>query len=515
MKTLRQPRPRVEFCCDDPNLTPAAGLVTVAELDRVAGIAAHIDASVGPLASPRARGRPYRASDVVLGFAESQLAGGDFMCDIDTRRADTAGSALRAIMKPPASTTAGSLAKRFSVKQLVALDRGMGELARSLFDVLAEREHDRLRALRPTLDVDPTEVECYGKLKQGFAWNYQGQWAGRPMPIVWAEAGLTLTARLLSSRQDPRPRAKRMLKRALAALPEGLGRPRFRFDSGFFSGTLAHSCLELDCDYAIAVPHNPAFWKVVHAIDPGAFQPAEAMERAEIAEASYHPKDWPGAPRAIVRRVRVEADEVKSDPRSRRLKTIDKEELAALRRSERDHVFAYSMILTSLTDDLVDLEHWFRQRAQIEERLKDSKHGAALRHLPSGYKVVNVVWMWAAFLAMNISATLSALARPADAQREPHDDGDDDACDEGVDEAHVEEPGGDPPSPSAAIPAPRQQRAPLRAHGKRLRRETICVVGRIVRHARGLVVHLHPMHEDGPMLRAYAALRAMPDFSGP
>jgi len=508
VKALRHRKSPVEFLCDDPNLTPAAGLITVAELDRVAGIAAQIDAVVGPLASPRARVvRPYQASDVVVGFAEPQLAGGDFMCDIDTRRADTAGAELRAITKPPASTIAGSLAKRFSGKQLVRLEQSMGQLARTFFDVLPEHERDRPRALRPTLDVDPTEVECYGKKKQGFAWNYQGQWAGRPMPIVWAEAGLTLTAKLLSGRQDPRPRAKRMLVRALRALPEGLGRPRFRFDSGFFSGELAQCCLELGCDYAIAVPHNKAFWKVVRAIDPEAWKPAKAMERAEVAEASYHPEGWPGAPRAIVRRVRVEADEVKSDPRSRRLKTIDKEELAALRRGERDHVFAYSMIITSLSDDFVELEWWSRQRAQVEQRLKDSKHGAALRHLPSGYKVVNVVWMWAAFLAMNISATLSALARPPDISLDAQDDSDD--------ETHVEEVAGGPPTDAAALSSRQRCTEPLRVHKKRLRRETICVVGRIARHARGLVVHLHPMHEGGPMLRAYAALCAMPNFAGP
>jgi len=198
-----------------------------------------IDGAIGPLASPRARGRSYQASDVVLGFAEPQTSGGDFMCDIGSRRADNAGSALRAIAKPPASTTVGNLAKRFSGKQVLALDRAMGELAARLFEVLPERERDRLKALRPTLDVDPTEVECYGKKKQGFAWNYQGQWAGRPVPIVWAEAGLTLSARLLSANQYPRPRAKRMLEKALRGLPEGLGRPRFRFDSGFFSGALA------------------------------------------------------------------------------------------------------------------------------------------------------------------------------------------------------------------------------------------------------------------------------------
>jgi len=67
--TLRLRRAQVEFRCDDPNLTPAAGLITVRELDRVAGIAARIDRAIGPLASPRARDRFYQASDVVLGFA--------------------------------------------------------------------------------------------------------------------------------------------------------------------------------------------------------------------------------------------------------------------------------------------------------------------------------------------------------------------------------------------------------------------------------------------------------------
>ena len=171
---------------------------------------------------------PYQASDVVLGFAESQLAGGDVMCDIDTRRADTAGAELRAVTKPPASTTAGSLAKRFSGSQLVRLERAMGHLAHTFIDVLSEHECDRLRALQPTLDVDSTEVECCGKKKQGFAWNDQGQWAERPISIVWAEAGPTLSAKLLSGRQDPRPRAKRMLAKALRALPEDLGHPRFR-----------------------------------------------------------------------------------------------------------------------------------------------------------------------------------------------------------------------------------------------------------------------------------------------
>ena len=496
----------MELVCDEPNLTPAAGLVTVAELDRVLGVSATIDAMVGPLALAGARGRPYGAADVVVGWAESQLAGGDFMVDIDARRADAAGAALRAVANPPASTTAATLARRFGGKGLLRLERAVGMIARRSYSMLPEAERARLAALRPTLDVDPTEVECYGKKKRGFAWNYQGQWAARPCPVVWAEAGLVLTGKLLQGNQDPRPPARRLVYKALAALPDGLGRAKFRYDSGIFDGKLARVCLEAGADYAMAVPRNKGFWKAVRAIPADGWVAARGMEGAEIAEASYCPKGWPGAPRAIVRRVRVEAADMKTDPRSRRLRTIDKEELRAVREGRADHAYSYSMILTSLDDDMVSLEWWFRRRAQIEERLKDSKHGAALRHLPSGYKVVNGVWMWSAFLALNISATLCAFARPPDEV----------GLTDETDPAGIADAVGGVADDIGVVAALRQRRGPaLRAHGKRLRREIINVPGRLARHARTLKVHIHPSHIDGPLVRVYRALSALPSFAGP
>jgi hypothetical protein len=38
-------------------------------------------------------------------------------------------------------------------------------------------------------------------------------------------------------------------------------------------------------------------------------------------------------------------------------------------------------------------------RTDIEDRIRDAKHGAALRHLPSGTRAANTVWMWGALLA--------------------------------------------------------------------------------------------------------------------
>ena len=53
----------MELICDEPSVTLAAGLMTVAELDRVLGISATIDLMVGPLALAGAKGRPYGAAE--------------------------------------------------------------------------------------------------------------------------------------------------------------------------------------------------------------------------------------------------------------------------------------------------------------------------------------------------------------------------------------------------------------------------------------------------------------------
>ena len=40
---------------------------------------------------------------------------------------------------------------------------------------------------------------------------------------------------------------------------------------------------------------------------------------------------------------------------------------------------------------------------------RDSKRGAALRHLPSGYTQVNTAWMWGSLLAASIAGWLHQL----------------------------------------------------------------------------------------------------------
>jgi hypothetical protein len=235
-------------------------------------------------------------------------------------------------------------------------------------------------AQRPTIDLDPTDVEVYGPKKEG------------------------------SGRDDPRPQAPSLIARAVAGLPEGLGRPRVRADSGFFDKAVAEAALDNGADFAVAVKRNPAVWRAARAVPVGEWRAAKAMRGAEVAVCGYRPEGWPEDARCIVRRVRLDADDVRADPRSRRRRTIDPDQLRLVLDGEADHAYAYSFVVTNLDGDVVEVEAWFRERARVEERIKDSKCGLALRHLPSGYDGVNVVWMWAAFLALNLSAWTQAMA---------------------------------------------------------------------------------------------------------
>ena len=64
--------------------------------------------------------------------------------------------------------------------------------------------------------MDSTDVEVYGRAKQGVAYNYCGQRAGRPHLATWAQAGVTLAADLLAGNDDVRPRAADLLRRSPA-----------------------------------------------------------------------------------------------------------------------------------------------------------------------------------------------------------------------------------------------------------------------------------------------------------
>jgi hypothetical protein len=206
----------------------------------------------------------------------------------------------------------------------------------------------------------------------------------------------------------------------LAALPvparEGGTRVRLRADGGYFAGQLARAALASGTEFAIGAHRIAPLWRALAGIAETDWTDAIDMPGAQVAVADYTPGWWPADTRLLIRRVRLDpATQLSSDPRARRRRTLhpDQRALPLAELAGHDAVYGYSFILTnrdvSTGEKTAAVEHWYRHRTAIENIFRDGKHGAALRHLPSGYPEINRAWMWGALLAVSLAGWLHQL----------------------------------------------------------------------------------------------------------
>ena len=459
----------------DESLTAVSGLVAVTELCRRLGVIEALDAAVGPIKA-RARGRS--AGALLVGLASAQLAGQDHLVGLDRQGADRAGQALVPVAGL-ASTTAAGLARRISVKQWAAVERGVATVTAGMLDRLPpERREALLRSV--TIDLDTTDVEVYGRKKRGVAYNYQGQRCGRPHVAGWAELQVALAADLLAGDQDPRPGAPGLLRRALRGLPEGVGEVKMRADGGYFAVDLAVAAHREGVGFAIGAKRIAPLWPTLAGISESDWVDAIDMPGAQVAVADYRPAWWPPRTRLLIRRVRLDSEQISPDPRSRRRRTLHPDQrslpLAAL--ASTDTVYGYSFILTNLDVSTpaqpAAVEHWYRHRTTIENIFRDATHGAALRHLPSGYIEINTAWMWGALLAASLAGWLHQLTAT--------------------------------PTPDGGLLGwgVREGKAMIAT----LRHRLICIPARLIRHAGALTLRLPPGHQL--LTEILTRLRALP-----
>ena len=163
----------------DESLTRFSGLIAVTELVARLGMIEQLDAAVGPI---EARDRGFTAGQVLVGMAAVQRCGEDFLVGLDRHRADSAGQELTPV-PGLASTTAAGLARRVTEAQWAAVETGLGDVHATALDLLDRLDPDRAHALSAevTIDMDTSDVEVYGRLKRGVAFNHQGQRVGRPV----------------------------------------------------------------------------------------------------------------------------------------------------------------------------------------------------------------------------------------------------------------------------------------------------------------------------------------------
>jgi hypothetical protein len=161
-----------------------------------------------------------------------------------------------------------------------------------------------------------------------------------------------------------------------------------RADAGYFAGSLARAAHDAHIAFAIGARRIAPLWRLLAGIAEDDWHDAIDMDNAQVAVAEYCPDWWPADIRLLIRRVALDPDQVSADPRSRRRRTLhpDQRALPFDELAGAGVIYAYSFILTNLDvsapDKAAATEHWHRHRTTVENLFRDSKLGAALRHLP-------------------------------------------------------------------------------------------------------------------------------------
>ena len=420
LRLVSHRRPQIRIGAPDPTLTGSAGLLGVAELAGKLGAVEVIDDAVGSAFKQRRRG--CSAGEFVLAMACAQLAGADHLVGLDHRRSDRVTEQFWTHQTPASSSVTG-LARRLDDDAWGKVLRATAELTRRVLRVVSPMARARLLAGPPTIDLDATDIEVYGRKKAGVTYNYLGQRSGRVHAASWAEAGQLAAARLTDSRTTAYTQAVELVEQALGWLDQaGIAwdpqqRPRVRADIGYCSKDIAAGIVGAGADFAIGIQRQPKIWHLLQRIDDSSWQPAQDMDRAEVAVLDYPYRGWPRGTRLIVRRVRHQVDAIGEDLRARRHRTLPPGQLTLALEQGLEQIYGYSFILTNLdistSSRAAEVEHWHRHRTDIEELFKQAKHGAALRHLPSGDAAVNLAWVHSAFLAVALTSWLNLVLERA------------------------------------------------------------------------------------------------------
>jgi hypothetical protein len=384
---------------DDASLVADAGLLLPATLGRRLGLPQLLDERV--TAGPH-------AADKCLTVIHSALAGGDCIDDVDALRAGGTHKVLGHRVAAP--STVGTFLRSMTIghaRQLDAVSR-----------VLLGRAVDTGAIAAPTgaafvVDIDATLIETYGLAKQGARQVMRtGRRGYHPILAVAAGTGDVLHARLRRGRSNDATGAPSFVTETFSRVRQaGITAPVvLRADSGFYLADVLAACRKAGVGFSIGARMIGRMRGQVQALDETAwtavpyFEPGAAV--AEIGWLAFDAQQrkgrgWRGNGtwvRLIVRRT----------PTPPGLRDAGQHALFP--------TYDYHPFITDQTGDIVELDRFHRQHAEVELAIRDLKYGLGMNHLPSKSFAANHAWLVLQTLAHNLgrwTARLGGLARTA------------------------------------------------------------------------------------------------------
>ena len=369
---------RIQITFDDRRLVANAGLLLPATLARHLGLPELVRQRLDLGDAP---GRA-NTSDKMMTLVASALAGGDCIDDADVLRTGGTACTLGGTVKAP--STLGTFLRSFRWGHVRQLDRVSRELLARAWAAGAGPGDAPF-----TIDLDSTICETYGLAKEGARHHgYTGKRGYHPLLAIAAGTGDVLMSRLREGRANTARGAAHFLRETVGRVryAGANGRLTLRADSGFYTHGVVSVCRKMDVRFSITIRQHKSLHNLIEAIPEDAWTPIPYWMdgTADVAETTCTPfqSEPDAAPvRLIVRRV-------KPTPGS---------QLALFA------TYSYHGFITDRDGEMLELEADHRRHAEIENAIRDLKHGVGLNHLPSGRFAANAAWLAVQVMAHNIA----------------------------------------------------------------------------------------------------------------
>jgi Transposase DDE domain group 1 len=377
----------VEVAADGAGVVSHIGTVLLAQVAERVGLTAALS---GRLAGLKQRRRGHDPGRVIRDLAVMLADGGECVSDLGAIRDQDA------LFGPVASD-----ATAFRVIDRIAADPGLMGALRAAHAQARERFwelHGAPTSL--TIDVDATLITAHSE-KERAAGNYKGGYGFHPLGVYTDETREALAMLLRPGNAGANTAADHItvIDRALAQLPgdqlETIAILVRADTAGATHGTAdhCHRCdLRFSFGYELTEPVRAAILKTpvdawVAALD----QDGSPRENGEVVEITdrLDLSAWPPGSRVIVRRERPHPG-------------------AQLSFTDSDG-YRFQAILTDQTDpDIAIIERRHRQRAHVEDRIRDDKD-TGLAKLPFREFALNQVWVQIVLLAHDLIIWTQAL----------------------------------------------------------------------------------------------------------
>ena len=418
---MSEQRPRILVVDDDPivaesiaefltglefaTVTAHGGVPVLIEHFRSSGAAAMVDEEV----SHKKRKRGLSASETVASLLALWASGGEPCEDLDRLRDDD-GLALLLGHGPPAAQTARDFLDGFEEPDLPLLgsrvapvreeSRGLVGLARASAAVVHDLQR-RAPERVATIDVDATVI---ASSKRAAKVAYTGQRGYQPVIALWAEQDVIVADEFRDGNVSAAVGNRRVIERALSALPEGVEELNLRADSALYDHALMVFLDQRQVGFAISAPVSPGIKRRMEALD----EPAWTLEREDgdvvrhWAVLDYLPDGAIHQPDGVVRRLRYIA-----------IRITKKQGALFADGSEVKHFCVVTNRADPAGGDAGDVLRWHRGKAGSVEHAHDVLcNELAAAALPSQKFGANAAWFRMNVMLYNLLSAFRRLGLP-------------------------------------------------------------------------------------------------------